>query len=78
MKALAASKASALKVPVMLVLAAVFILQGAINVLGVGFLLGLAVLIGPVLAGLIVFLIMAGIAGGLAWWAVSKAREELK
>jgi hypothetical protein len=77
-KAVAAAKVSALKLPVILAVAAIFILQAALNVLGVGFLLGLAVLIGPVLAGLLVFLVMAGIAGGLAWWAVSKAREDLK
>lgn len=76
-KALGSAKAKGLAMPAVLGLSALLILQGAINVLGVGALLGLAVLIGPVLAGLIVFLVMAGIAGGLAWWAVSKLREDV-
>ena len=76
-KAIAFAKANALKMPVIMFGAAFVLLQAAINVLGVGGMLGLAVLIGPVLAGLIVFLVMAGIAGGLAWYGAKKLREDL-
>lgn len=76
-KAIAFAKANALKTPVIMFAAAVVLLQAAVNTLGVGGMLGLAVLIGPVLAGLVVFLILAGIAGGLAWYGAKRIREDL-
>ena len=76
-KAVALAKANALKLPVILFGTALVLLLTAMNVLGVGAMLGLAVLIGPVLAGLVVFLILAGIAGGLAWYGAKRLREDL-
>ena len=76
-KAIATAKANALKIPAIMFAAAFLIIQAAINVLGVGGLLGLAPLIGPVLAALAVFVIMLGIAGGLAWYGAKKLREDL-
>lgn len=76
-KAMAVDKANALKVPGIMFGAALAILLAAVTVLGVAVMLGLAVLIGPVLAGLVAFLIMAGIAGGCAWYGVKRLREDL-
>lgn len=76
-KAVATSKAKAFKLPVILFGAALLLLQAGVNVLGVGGLLGLAPMLGPILAGLIVFLLFAGIAGACAWFGVTKLREDL-
>ena len=76
-KAVATSKANALKIPVAMFGAAFLLLQAAVAVLGVGGLMGLAPHIGPVLAGLIVFVIMAAIAGACAWFGAKKLREDL-
>lgn len=76
-KTTAFAKANALKMPVILFGAAFVLLQAAVVVFGVGGLLGLEPLVGPVLAGLLVFLILAGIAGGLAWYGAKKLREDL-
>ena len=76
-KAIAVAKANALKVPVLLFGVALVVMQAAVNVLGVGFLMGLAPIVGPVLGGLIVFLVMAGIAGACAWYGAKRLREDL-
>lgn len=76
-KAIAFAKANALKMPAIMFGAAFVLLLTAVNVLGVGVMIGLAVLIGPVLAGLAVFLILAGIAGGLAWYGAKRLQEDL-
>jgi hypothetical protein len=76
-KAMALAKVNAVKVPAIMFGAAFVMILTAVNVLGVGALLALAPLIGPALAGLIVFLALAGIAGGLAWYGVTRLREDL-
>lgn len=76
-KAMAAAKANALKVPGILFGAALAILLSAVTVLGVGFVMGLAPLIGPVLSGIVVFVVMAAIAGGCAWYGAKRLREDL-
>lgn len=76
-KAIAMAKANALKLPVLLFGAALLLLQAAVNVLGVGSLLGLAPLLGPMLAGLVVFLLFGALAGLLAWLGAKKIREDL-
>lgn len=54
--------------------AAVFLLNAALVTLTVCLALALALLVGPVLAGLIVFLVIAAIAGGLAYWGLGKVK----
>ena len=76
-KATASAKAGALKLPAILFGAALLILQAAVTVLAVGVCLALIPLTGPLLAGLLAFLIFAVIAGGLAWFGVKKLREDL-
>ena len=71
-KAIAASKAQAFKIPAILLAAAFLLIQAAFCVLGVALFLALLPLMGPGLAGLAAFLIFAGIAGGLGYLAVKK------
>jgi hypothetical protein len=76
-KAIASAKVDSLKVPAILLGVAFLFVQAAITVLAVAVLLGLLPLVGPVLAGLLAFLVFAGIAAGLGWYAVEMIRREL-
>ena len=71
-KAVAASKAQSFKVPAILLGTAFLLLQAAFGVLGVALFLALLPLMGPLLAGIVGFLIFAALAGGLAYLAVKK------
>jgi hypothetical protein len=76
-KAIATAKASALALPVGLIAAALVIGLAAINALVFGVVLALAKFVGPLAAGLLGMLIFAGIAGGLAWFAIGRIRSAL-
>ena len=75
-KAIAMAKASRLKVPAILLAAAVLVLQAAVTVLAVGVGLALMPLVGPLLAGLLAFLLFAAVAGGLGWFAIRRASRD--
>jgi hypothetical protein len=75
-KAIASAKAGSLKVPAILFGAALLFAQAAVTVLAVAVFLGLLALMGPVLAGLLAFLIFAGGAAALAWFGIGKAKRE--
>jgi len=74
-KAIAAAKANGLKVPAILLGAALLFVQAAVTVLAVAIFLGLLPLMGPILAGLLAFVIFTAIAGGLGWLAIDKLRR---
>ena len=76
-KAIASAKAGSLQVPAILLGAALLFAQAAVTVLAVAVFLGLLALMGPVLAGLLAFVIFAGGAAALAWFGVQKAKREL-
>ena len=76
-KAIASAKVGMLKVPAMLLGAAFLLLQAAVTVLAVAVFLGLLPLMGPIFAGLLAFLIFAGLAGGLGWYAADIIRRSL-
>ena len=76
-KAVATDKARALTMPAILFGAAFLLLQGGVSALAVATFLALLPLMGPMLAGLLAFIIFAGIAGGLAWLAVKKIGTDL-
>ena len=76
-KAFASSKASALGFPAALLGAAFLFIQAAVTVIAVATFLALLPLVGPFFAGLLAFLIFAGIAGGVGWFAVQKIRRGL-
>jgi hypothetical protein len=54
--------------------AAVFLLNAALVTLVVSCALALVPLVGPLLGGLIVFVVASAIAGGLAYWGLGKVR----
>lgn len=74
LKATASAKAGAFKIPAILFGAAFLLLQAAVTVLGVATFLALLPLVGPFFAGLLAFLIFAGVAGGLGWLAAQKLK----
>lgn len=76
-KAIATAKAAGLKVPAILLGAALLFAQAAVTVLAVAVFLGLLALMGPVLAGLVAFLIFGAAAGALAWFGIEKAKRGL-
>lgn len=71
-KAVATDKVSAYKLPAILLVASLFVLQSAVTALAVGVCLWLVPMIGPLLAGLVAFLLFAGVAGLMAWIGVKK------
>jgi len=75
-KTIASERANAFKVPVMLFAGAVLIGIAAINVLAFTIFVGLALIMQPVLAGLVAFVLVAGTAGLLAWIGVQKLRAK--
>jgi hypothetical protein len=76
-KAIASAKAGTLKVPAILLGAALLFVQAAVTVLAVAVFFALAPGIGPLLAGLLAFLVFAGIAAGLGWYGIEKAKRDL-
>ena len=65
----------AAKMPAILFAAALLVMQAAVNVLAVAVCLWLLPMVGPLLAGLIAFLIFAAGAGLLGWLGVKKIKE---
>lgn len=76
-KAIASAKAASLKVPAILLGAALLVLQAAVTMLAVAAFFALLPLTGPVIAGLLAFLIFAAIAAGLGWRAAEMIRRDL-
>lgn len=76
-KAIAAAKANAVKLPAILFGSAVLLSLAAIVALAVGVAMALATLIGPLAGGAAAFLVFAAIAGGLAWYGVKRLKEGL-
>lgn len=74
-KAMAASRATGLKVPLILLAAAVFIGMAALNALAVAIFIMLAMVMRPIFAGLLAFLLIAGVAGLLGWLGVQKLKK---
>ena len=77
MRAMAAAKADALKLPAILFGAAFVLRLASVTALAYGVAAGLATLIGPLAGGLVAFLLFAAVAGVLIWIGVGKVREEL-
>ena len=76
-KAVASSKAGALKLPAILFGAALLALIGAVTALAFGVFQTLSFVLGPFVSGLLTFLLFAAIAGGLAWFGAKKLQEGL-
>jgi uncharacterized membrane protein YqjE len=76
-KAIAATKARALALPAALFGVALILALAAVTALAVGVVIALAKFLGPLLAGIVVLLIFAAMAGGLAWWGIERAKRAL-
>ena len=76
-KATAVAKASALKTPAILLVAAMFVGMAALNALAVAIFVILAMVMSPLLAGLLAFLLIGGLAALLGWLGVQKLRKAL-
>ena len=76
-KTVASAKAGNLKVPAILLGAALLFVQAAVTILTVATFFALLPAMGPLLAGLLAFLVFAGIGAGMAWLGISKARRDL-
>ena len=76
-KAIASHKASLAALPAALLGAALVLVIAGASALGVGVAMALASFVGPLLGGLIAFLLFAAVAGGLGWFAITKLRRDL-
>src|SRR5215213_853491 len=76
-KAIAAAKGKALALPAALFAVALLVAQAAITVLAVAVFMALTIVMNPIFAGLLAFLIFAGLAGGLAWYGYARLRQDL-
>jgi uncharacterized membrane protein YqjE len=74
-KAIAAAKANALKAPLVLLIAAVFVGMAALNALAVAIFVALAMVMSAPLAGILAFLLIGAVAGLLGWLGVNKLRN---
>jgi len=74
-KAIAGAKAKALKTPAILLASAAFVGMAALNALAVAIMIALALVMHPVLAGVLAFLLIGGIAALLAWAGIEKLRN---
>ena len=76
-KAMATAKANAIKLPAILFGVAFLLSLAAITALAVGVAMGLATLIGPLAGGIAASLLFVAVAGGLAWYGVTRLRKDL-
>jgi hypothetical protein len=76
-KAIAISKARVLVLPSALFGAAFLLAQAAVTALALGTFMVLYWLMGPILAGLVAFLVFGGLAGGLVWYAIQRLKRDL-
>ena len=76
-KAIASAKAKALAIPAGVVFAAMLVAQSAVTVLAVALFFALTLVMNPIFAGLLAFLLFGALAGGLAWYAWQRVRREL-
>ena len=74
-KAIAMAKANALKAPAILLVAATFVAMAALNALAVAIFVALSLLRSPLLAGIVAFALIGGLAALLAWLGVEKLRK---
>ena len=76
-KAIAASKANALKLPAILFAVAFLFALAAFIALVVGIANGLATMIGPLAGGIVACVLFAAVAGGLGWYGAKRLREDV-
>lgn len=76
-KALASEKTKDLRVAAILLVAAAFVAMAALNALVFGIFVGLAMLMSPVIAGIVCFILVGAVAALIGWLGVNKLRDSL-
>lgn len=76
-KAMAAAKAGEFKVPAILLVAATFVGMAALNLLAIALFVLLGMVMNPVLAAVLAFLLVGGTAALLGWIGYQKLRRLL-
>jgi hypothetical protein len=76
-KAIAADKSKSLRIAAILLVLAAFVAIGALNALCVAIFVALATLIGPLLGGIVAFVLIGAVAGLLGWLGWQKLRDAL-
>jgi hypothetical protein len=76
-KAIASDKAQGLKIAAVLLVAATFVAMGALNALCIGIFVALATLLGPLLGGIVAFVLIGAVAALLGWAGVRKLGQSL-
>jgi len=74
-KAIVVDKAQGLKVGAILLVVALVVAFGAITALSVGIFALIATFLGPLLGGIVAFLLIGAVAGLLAWAGIAKIRD---
>jgi len=74
-KAIAADKAQSLKIGANLLVVALVVAFGAITALSVGIFALIATFLGPLLGGIVAFLLIGAVAGLLAWAGIATIRD---
>lgn len=74
-KAIAADKARRIKVGAILLALALVVAFGAVTALSIGIFALLATFLGPLLGGIVAFLVIGAVAGLLAWTGVARVRD---
>jgi hypothetical protein len=76
-KAIASAKAGAMAIPAALLAVGLLFVLAGFGVLATGVFFALEPLVGPLLAGLLTFLIFAAIGAALGWAGIQKAKKDL-
>ena len=76
-KAIASDKTKTLRISAIYLAAAAVVAMGAFNALCFGIFVGLAMLMNPVVAGIVAFVLIGAVAALLAWFGVAKLRDSL-
>jgi hypothetical protein len=74
-RSIAADKARGLKIGAALLAIALVVAFGAITALSIGIFALLATFLGPLLGGIVAFLLIGAVAGFLAWAGIAKVRD---
>lgn len=74
-KAIAADKARRIKVGAILLVVALVVAFGAVTAISVAIVALLATFLGPLLGGIVAFLLIGAVAGLLAWTGIAKVRD---
>ncbi len=74
-KAIAADKARRIKVGAILLVVALVVAFGAVTAISVAIFALLATFLGPLLGGIVAFLLIGAVAGLLAWTGIAKVRD---